>query len=353
MNQKRLKNFSLYFIIALLFSTFLTIFIIVSFSKEPWNIVFFERRFSHLPLFIYLVFFAFIAALIVYAYFNFVERKRTKKIEDALKMLNQGQYSAKIFLNMFSDDTPVQINEKIDQEFLKLHEKMMLISEEAVSVAQQTSSISEETKEEILEKERHRIARELHDSVSQQLFAAAMLLSAIQATEDELPEEIRPQVKLISNIINDAQSEMRALLLHLRPIQLDGKSLKKGIELLLDELKSKVPLTITHDIEDVELTEVVEDHLFRIAQELLSNVLRHAHAKELEVYLKKTDDFYLLRFIDDGDGFDLEEKKASGFGLSNIRERISGIGGNVKIVSFPGQGTSVEVRIPLITGGQR
>jgi NarL family two-component system sensor histidine kinase LiaS len=178
-----------------------------------------------------------------------------------------------------------------------------------------------------------------------------MLLSTLQAEEDVLPDKIKPQIKLIGNIIGDAQSEMRALLLHLRPIKLDGKMLKEGIEQLLLELKSKVPITITHDIEDVKLTEVVEDHLFRIVQELLSNVLRHSHANELEVYLKKSENFYQLRFVDDGEGFDMTQKKDSGFGLRNIRERIAGLGGNVRVISFPDQGTSVEIRIPLITGG--
>src|SRR5699024_7414235 len=179
----------------------------------------------------------------------------------------------------------------------------------------------------------------------------AMLLSALQEEEDLLPDKLKPQNTLIGSIIGDAQSEMRALLLHLRPIKLDGKSLKAGIEQLLIELKSKVTIVISHDVEDVRLTEIVEDHLFRNVQELLSNVLRHSRANTLEVYLKKTEDFYQLRFVDDGIGFDMDKKKESGFGLRNIKERIAGLGGNVRIISFPNQGTSVEIRIPLITGG--
>ena len=79
--------------------------------------------------------------------------------------------------------------------------------------------------------------------------------------------------------------------------------------------------------------------------------IQNNNADELEVYLKKSEDFYILRFIDDGKGFDMNAKKDSGFGLRNIRERIAGLGGNVRIISFPGEGTSVEIRIPLITGG--
>lgn len=351
MRERSFKDFVLYFFVALSIYFLLAVFIVGSFTEASWRLVFFEKRFSYLSLSVYLVLFAFVTSLLVFLYLKLSDRRKMRKIVDALKMLNEGEYSAKIFLNMFSEDTPVQINRLIDKEFLKLHEKLMLISEEAVSSAQQASTISVESREEILEEERHRIARELHDSVSQQLFAAAMLLSTLQTEADELPEHLQPQVDLIGNIIGDAQSEMRALLLHLRPTKLDGKSLKKGIEQLLDELKSKVPITIIHEIEDIKLTEVIEDHLFRIVQELLSNVLRHSNADELEVYLKKSENYYQLRFVDDGKGFDMEEKKNSGFGLRNIRERIAGLGGNVRIISFPDQGTSIEIRVPLITGG--
>lgn len=351
MKSQTIKEIFLYFLVAFLMYLVGSLGVIFLFTKEDWVEVFFERHVSYFPLIFYLLVFAMVTGLFIYLYLRFIERKKEKKVEDALKMLNEGQYSAKIFLKMFSEDTPVQINPQIDKEFLKLHEKIMLISEEAVSATQQATTISGETREEILEMERHRIARELHDSVSQQLFAGAMLLSTVEAGMEDIPVPVQRQIELIGKIIGDAQSEMRALLLHLRPIKLDGKSLKKGIEQLLDELTSKVPITILHEIEDVKLTESIEDHLFRISQELLSNVLRHSNADELEVYLKKSEDFYILRFIDDGKGFDMNAKKDSGFGLRNIRERIAGLGGNIRIISFPGEGTSVEIRIPLITGG--
>lgn len=352
MSKKTMQEYFLYFITSFITYSFIVIFIAKNYTDESLIAILFNREsiFS-IPLIINILFLALITGIILIIFLKFFEGRKEKRVENALKMLNSGQYSAQIFLNMFSEETPVQINDIIDKEFLKLHEKMMLISEEAVSSAQQASVITVETREEILESERHRIARELHDSVSQQLFAAAMLLSTVEAESDSLPEHIQSQVTVTSKIIGDAQSEMRALLLHLRPIKLDGKSLKQGIEQLLDELKTKLPIEITHEIEDIKLTEVVEDHLFRIIQELISNVLRHAQASDLQVYFKKTEDFYQLKFVDDGKGFDMLEKKNSGHGLRNIKERISGLGGNVRIISFPGQGTSVELRVPLITGG--
>lgn len=357
MKSKNTKDFLFYFAINFILFMFLTLFIGQFFTEKSWELLISNNRLvdqpiytKNFPLIFYIFLFTLIYSSILFIYSTINEKRKLKKVENALRMLNEGNYSADVFLKMFSNETPVQVNKLIDQEFLKLQEKMILISEEAVSSAQQSSEITKETRDGIIELERKRIARELHDSVSQQLFAAAMLLSTLQDQEELLTEKIKKQIDLIYSIINEAQSEMRALLLHLRPVQLDGKSLKNGIENLLEELESKVPVKITHEIEDVKLAEVVENHLFRIVQELISNVLRHAEAKELEVYFKKTEDFYRLRFVDDGKGFDLETKKDSGQGLVNIRERIERLGGNFQVVSFPNQGTSVEIQIPLVTG---
>ena len=126
--------------------------------------------------------------------------------------------------------------------------------------------------------------------------------------------------------------------------------MSKGIEQLLKELQTKIKIELIWDVEDVHLNSSIEDHLFRIVQELLSNTLRHAKAKELEVYLHQVDKNVLLRIVDDGVGFDMKEQsnKAGSYGLNNIRERVVGMGGTVKIISFKGQGTSVEIKVPVI-----
>ncbi|GMA54766.1 hypothetical protein GCM10025857_61230 [Alicyclobacillus contaminans] len=93
----------------------------------------------------------------------------------------------------------------------------------------------------------------------------------------------------------------------------------------------------------------IEDQLFRVVQELLSNTLRHSKANELEVYLHLIDKNILLRVVDDGVGFNPEQKERTGsYGLRNVRERMAAIGGTVKVISFKGQGTSIEIKIPLM-----
>ena len=256
MRSKDTKDFLFYFAMNFILLIFLTFFISQFFTENSWKLFISNDSLidlpilkKKLPLIFYLFLFALIYSSVIFIYSHIKEKRKLKKVENALRMLNEGNYSANVFLKMFSNETPVQVNKLIDKEFLKLQEKMILISEEAVSSAQQASEISKETRDGIIELERKRIARELHDSVSQQLFAAAMLLSTLQIEEELITEKIKKQIDLIHSIINEAQSEMRALLLHLRPVQLDGKSLKNGIENLLEELESKVPVKITHEIQ--------------------------------------------------------------------------------------------------------
>jgi len=205
----------------------------------------------------------------------------------------------------------------------------------------------------IITQERNRLARELHDSVSQQLFAASMLLSAINETRPESDRLETKQLKLVEETIHQSQLEMRALLLHLRPAALKGKTLKEGIIELLTELLQKVTLDISWELEELQLDKGMEDHLFRILQESVSNTLRHAKATKLEVRLMKREAFIIMRVIDDGIGFDVEQRKAGSYGLQNMYERAAEIGGKLKIISLAQKGTRLEVKVPLLTNKER
>ncbi|MGM9951450.1 MAG: sensor histidine kinase [Lysinibacillus sp.] len=191
-----------------------------------------------------------------------------------------------------------------------------------------------------LVEERQRLARELHDSVSQQLFAASMLLSTV--TENNKDAAVLVQIE---KIVQQAQLEMRALLLHLRPIALQNKTLAQGLRELIEELQQKAYFDLHYKLEDVPLTKAQEDHLFRIAQEALSNTLRHAKATDVELVLLERADMYILRIQDNGIGFDMGEEKIGSYGMKNIVERATEIGAVCTITSVVGQGTRIEVQI--------
>ncbi|MDC2866008.1 MULTISPECIES: sensor histidine kinase [unclassified Bacillus (in: firmicutes)] len=207
---------------------------------------------------------------------------------------------------------------------------------------------NEEMRQQAISEERHRLARELHDSVSQQLFAMSMMMSAINEQTAHIPEGTQKQLKLVENMVVNAQSEMRALLLHLRPVQLEGKKLTEGIEELLTELSRKQHMKIEWLIEPIQLKKGVEDHLFRIVQEALSNTLRHAKAKKTEVRLRQIDEYAILKIIDDGVGFEVGVNKAGSYGLRSMQERVHEIGGTLKVLSFPNKGTQIEVKVPIL-----
>lgn len=231
--------------------------------------------------------------------------------------------------------------------------------EEQVGSLQRLSTTNAELAEKArlsaVVEERQRLARELHDAVSQQLFAISMTATAVGRTMDIDFEKARRQISLIEEMSSVAQSEMRALLLHLRPVHLEGKPLSQGIRELLEELRAKVPIEIGQDIDDsIRLPKGIEDHLFRIVQEALSNALRHSKAANIEVRLVKPNDSIRLSIRDDGVGFDLDEKKQTSYGLVSMRERVNEIGGSIQIITAPGKGARIEIRVPIMmTGGSK
>ncbi|MBT2637757.1 sensor histidine kinase [Bacillus sp. ISL-41] len=275
-------------------------------------------------------------------------RKQFGTVDNWLFQLEEGQEP-----EIESNQTYAEIS-SISKRVGKLHKQ---ISEKAMLSQRLATEKAEEQEsriQEIISQERNRLARELHDSVSQQLFAASMLMSAINETKGPSEDRETKQLKMVEEMIHQSQLEMRALLLHLRPVALKGKCLQEGIEELLIELRQKVTMDIKWKVEPFPLDKGVEDHLFRILQESVSNTLRHAKAEELEVLLIKRDDKVIMRIVDDGIGFNVEEAKAGSYGLQNMHERAGEIGGTLKIVSVENKGTRLEVKVPiLVVAGEK
>jgi two-component system, NarL family, sensor histidine kinase LiaS len=150
-----------------------------------------------------------------------------------------------------------------------------------------------------------------------------------------------------------AQSEMRALLMHLRPVHLEGKRLSDALRDLLNELRAKVPIEIDLEMDDgIAMSKGIEDHLFRIVQEALSNALRHAKATRLELKLLQRQEAVRLLIRDNGVGFDPQEKNQASYGLSTMQERVTEIGGSFSIVTAPSQGTRIDIRVPILVEGE-
>lgn len=334
-------------IIILMLTLYVTFF---SLGSHHWLLDIWRAIIYKMPLIIYVIILALIVSTIVTGIVYVLEKKEFTSIEKKINLLAKGAFEETIFFE-HPQGTEADLT-GVNYDIQNIHKNMLEMSRELQAQSSRPTFVGEFTKEEIVKEERQRLARELHDSVSQQLFAASMLLSAVK--EDKASQALVPalskQIAMVETIINDSQAEMRALLLHLRPINLEGKRLKKGIEQLLLELKTKVKIDLTWDVTDLSLNNGVEDNLFRIVQELLSNTLRHSKANSLEVYLQQVENNVLLRFIDDGVGFDATQTSPVSYGLSNIKERAASMGGSCKIISFKDKGTSIEIRVPYIEG---
>ena len=233
----------------------------------------------------------------------------------------------------------------LDASFKSLSGKLNLLTE-AVQKAENQSLVKEEA---IIEKERKRIARDLHDTVSQELFAAHMILSGVSQQALKLDrEKMQIQLQSVAAILETAQKDLRVLLLHLRPVELEEKSLVEGIQILLKELEDKSDLKVSLKQNVSKLPKKIEEHIFRILQELISNTLRHAQASCLDVYLYQTDVELQLKVVDNGIGFQLGSLDDLSYGLRNIKERVEDMAGTVQLLTAPKQGLAVDIRIPLL-----
>ena len=233
----------------------------------------------------------------------------------------------------------------LDASFKSLSGKLNLLTE-AVQKAENQGLVREEA---IIEKERKRIARDLHDTVSQELFAAHMILSGVSQQALKLDrEKMQTQLQSVVAILETAQKDLRVLLLHLRPVELEEKSLVEGIQILLKELEDKSDLKVSLKQNVSKLPKKIEEHIFRILQELISNTLRHAQASCLDVYLYQTDVELQLKVVDNGIGFQLGSLDDLSYGLRNIKERVEDMAGTVQLLTAPKQGLAVDIRIPLL-----
>lgn len=270
-------------------------------------------------------------------------RARIRKVEKSLDELIREQ-------KVSSSIDKMKELEAVGRLLQQLQDIFRVQSEQSQKLATKRSESREQSLQEVVIQERNRLARELHDSVSQQLFAASMMMSAFNETNQLESETGKKQLQMIEHMIQQSQMEMRALLLHLRPVPLKGKSLQEGTRELLNELKQKIVLEIDWKVEDFTVEKGVEDQLFRILQESVSNTLRHAGAEHLHVLLIQRDEWVILRVTDDGKGFDVSKAKTTSYGLSNMHERAFEAGGTFKVVSLPGDGTILEVKVPIFTG---
>lgn len=203
----------------------------------------------------------------------------------------------------------------------------------------------------IREEEKARVARELHDELAQALSALKMDTLWVREHAGHAPEAVDTRLAGMVEIIERTVSATRRIAADLRPMVLDDLGMLAAIEWLVDSFtqRSGVPCKLSVD-ESLELAlpDPYATAVFRIVQESLANVAKHAAASQVWVCLDRTSDGAMLRVQDNGCGFITSApRKPQSLGLMGLRERAQLLGGSVAINSVPGQGSCVEVHIPL------
>ncbi|MCP8615519.1 sensor histidine kinase [Salirhabdus salicampi] len=271
-------------------------------------------------------------------------KERLEAISVLISALAKGRYSSRI-LDSETGDEIGQITVELNELANKMQEQVKSLQR----MADEKSEYAQHAHIAATVEERQRIARDLHDAVSQQLFALTMMSEATVRIMDKDVGKAKGQIEEITNMALQAQTEMRALLLHLRPVHLSGESLKTGLYNLIEELQQKCQIDFHVDVENIgKLSDAKEEHLFRMIQESLSNILRHANATKVAINLKKKEHDIYLHITDNGDGFNVNEKlvNKTSYGLKTIKERCEELGGTFTVRSQKGEGTYISILIP-------
>jgi len=219
------------------------------------------------------------------------------------------------------------------------------------ALAMRHAQLAEQSRELAVMAERNRIARDLHDAVSQTLFAANVvagtLSKALQGQPDARSQAQAAQAQSLERLTQGALAEMRLLMLELRPDALQGMSVGDLLKQAIDAMLSRGDLRITTRLATTDALSAPDRmQLYRIAQEALSNVARHSEASELVVrWVVRDTGQALLCIHDNGQGFDPSVPKPGHFGLDNMQARAREIGARLTLESHPGQGTELRVEM--------
>ncbi len=196
--------------------------------------------------------------------------------------------------------------------------------------------------------ERQRLARELHDSVSQALYGIALGAKTARTLLERDPKQAADPLDYVLSLADAGLAEMRALIFELRPESLEKEGLVAALE------KQAAALRARHEIEvesvlcdEPGASPDAKETVYRIAQEALHNIVRHAHASNVKIEMDYDPECIILEVSDDGVGFDAGGDYPGHLGLRSMRERASHLGGTLEVETEPGRGTRIHARIPI------
>jgi len=222
-------------------------------------------------------------------------------------------------------------------------------AEEARGRERETRLLYEQAQELAALQERQRLARELHDSVSQALYGISLWAHTVrEALESSEPEQAQAAIEDVLTLAEAGLAEMHALIFELRPESLETEGLVAAVTKQVEALRARYKLTVEADlVDEPDLSLEKKEALYRIAQEALHNIVKHARASNVVLRLARQEREVFLEVCDNGKGFDPTGPFPGHLGVRSMRERVTKIGGTLTIKSAPGQGTCIRVQVPL------
>jgi signal transduction histidine kinase len=233
-----------------------------------------------------------------------------------------------------------------DEEDIRI---MSLFGDQA-AIAIKNAQLHEQAEKLAVIEERQRLARELHDSVSQALYSVSLYAEAARmALSAGKPRVAADNLEAVRNMAREAILDMRMLIFELHPPALEEEGLASALQARLEAVESRSGLqTEFHIRGERRLPIAIEEELYRIAQEALTNAVKHARARKVVIRLTADDERYSLEVQDDGLGFDVSTAdRSGGLGLRGMKERANCVNGVLSIDSIPGQGTTLKVTVNI------
>ncbi|HEX8855795.1 MAG TPA: GAF domain-containing sensor histidine kinase [Thermoleophilaceae bacterium] len=241
------------------------------------------------------------------------------------------------------------LTEKIGApEFSDEDQELIELLAAHASIAITNARLYEQSRQLSILSERNRLALELHDAVSQKLFSLVLTAEAAGTLFERDPEAAREQVTKLRTLTQEALEELRSLIFELRPPDLDRDGLCGALRKHVEVVRRLWAGTIALELDaGVALDPESDVEILRIAQEALQNAVRHAHARHVNVSLRRMDGRVVLQVSDDGVGFDptAAELRARRLGLTSMEERAQRLGGTLAIRSAQNEGTTVRMEV--------
>lgn len=232
----------------------------------------------------------------------------------------------------------------------KNHDELNIMATDMNTMAQDLSHWLSDRELMVMQEERSRVARDLHDTVKQKMFALQMQLSsAKQVTKEESTKQF---IEQSLQLVRDSQQDLKSIIYALRPISLEQKGLVQAMQDYIQQWRARTGINVVVALDDVaSLSSKLEDTLYNIFQELMANIERHAEAKNVSISLVSENNNIVLKIEDDGIGFEHNVERKEGVdqstGLQNIRDRINEQHGQFNIVNRPSLGTLAQVNIQI------